>query len=310
MKAMRLMNSVSGLVLMETDVSQPQPGSGELSIRVCAVGVTPTELSRYPTTHSKTGEQRSGAVPGHEFSGVIAGTGSGVPGFEVGQEVYGMNDWYADGAMAEYCITQPSSVALKPPRLTHVEAASVPISALTAWQGLFDRAQLQPGERVLVQGGAGGVGLFAVQLAHLRGAHVIATASARNLDFVRRLGAEQVIDYRAARFAESVTEVDVVLDTVGGETLERSWGVLAPKGRMVTVASTAEAATDERTKRAFFIVEPNGAQLAEIGNMLETRRLRPVVDAVVPFSEADAAYRGKIAERLGRGKLVVAVTSS
>src|SRR3954471_16054630 len=161
----RVVDSAQGPVLVEGTAPQPQPGPGELLIQVYAVGVTPTELSWYPTSHSKTGEKRIGAVPGHEFSGVIAATGKDVDSFKTGQEVYGMNDWYSDGAMAEYCITMPSSVAAKPPRLTHVEAASVPIGALTAWQGLFDRARLQPEERVLVHGGAGGVGVFAIQLA-------------------------------------------------------------------------------------------------------------------------------------------------
>ena len=231
MKTMRLSDSKQAPVLVEEDVPQPHPRRGELLIRVYAAGVTPTELLWYPTTHGKDGEKRSRAVPGHEFSGVIAAAGEDAAGFDLGQEVYGMNDWFSDGAMAEYCITQPASVAQKPPRLTHIEAASVPIGALTAWQGLFDRARLQAGERVLVHGGAGAVGIFAIQLARFYGAHVTATASARNLEFVSQLGAEQVIDYQAARFEENVREMDVVFDTVGGETLRRSWGVLKPGGK-------------------------------------------------------------------------------
>jgi NADPH:quinone reductase-like Zn-dependent oxidoreductase len=308
-RIMRVVDSAQGPVLVEGTAPQPQPGPGELLIQVYAVGVTPTELSWYPTSHSKTGEKRTGAVPGHEFSGVIVATGKDVDSFKTGQEVYGMNGWYSDGAMAEYCITMPSSVASKPPRLTHVEAASVPIGALTAWQGLFDRARLQPEERVLVHGGAGGVGVFAIQLARHRGARVIATASERNLHFVSELGAEQVIDYRAARFEETAREMDVVFDTVGGDTLARSWHVLKGGGRMVTVVSEAENATDNRTKAAFFIVEPNGEQLAEIGKMLEERRIRPVVDAVVPFSQADITYKGRVEKRLGCGKMVVAVAA-
>jgi NADPH:quinone reductase-like Zn-dependent oxidoreductase len=306
-RVMRLTDFAQPSVLVEEDVPQPQPGQGELLIRVYAAGVTPTELLWYPTLHSKTGEKRSGAVPGHEFSGVIAALGEGVAGIDIGQEVYGMNDWFSDGAMAEYCITQPSCVAPKPPRLTHVEAASVPIGALTAWQGLFDRARLQPGERVLVHGGAGAVGVFAVQLARFRGAHVIATASARNLNFVSQLGAEQVIDYQAARFEESVREVDVVFDTVGGETLRRSWGLLKPSGRMITIAADSEEDTGERVKQAFFIVEPNRKQLTEIGGLLEGGQLQLAVDAVLPFSQVAAAYRGEVGQRRGRGKLVVAI---
>jgi NADPH:quinone reductase-like Zn-dependent oxidoreductase len=176
----------------------------------------------------------------------------------------------------------------KPAKLSHPEAASIPIGALTAWQGLFDHAQLQSGERVLVHGGAGAVGVFAIQLAKLHGAHMTATASARNLDFVTSLGAGEVIDYEIARFEDSVKEVDVVFDTVGGDTLERSWGVLKPGGRLVTVVSTAADSTEARVKEAFFIVEPNQKQLSIIGELLEAGRIRPV-------------------ERHGRGKLVVAV---
>ena len=206
MKAMCLADSGATAVLVEANVPQPQPGRGELLIQVHAAGVTSKELLWYPTTHKKSGERRSRAIPGHEFSGVIAAVGKDAAGFDVGQEVYGMNDWFSDGATAEYCITQPSSIAQKPTGLTHIEAASVPIGALTAWQGLFDRARLQAGERVLVHGGAGTVGLFAIQLARFRGAHVVSTASARNLAFVSDLGAEQVFDYQATRFDEKLSE--------------------------------------------------------------------------------------------------------
>jgi NADPH:quinone reductase-like Zn-dependent oxidoreductase len=307
MKAMRLSDSAQPPVLVEENVPRPQPGRGELLVQIYAAGVTPTELLWYTTTHNKDGDKRSRAVPGHEFSGVIAAVGEDTAGFEIGQEVYGMNDWFSDGAMAEYCITQPNGVAPKPRRLTHVEAASVPIGALTAWQGLFDRAGLQAGEHVLVHGGAGAVGIFAIQLARFRGAHVMATASARNLEFVTGLGAERVIDYRAVRFEESISGMDVVFDTVGGETLERSWGVLKPGGRMITIAADSETTTDNRVKQAFFIVEPNHEQLIRIGDLLEAGDLHPVVDAVLPLTQASAAYTGEVRERRGRGKLVVTV---
>ena len=307
MRRMRLSDSAQAPVLIEENVPQPQPQRGELLVRVYAAGVTPTELLWYPTTHNKDGEKRSRAVPGHEFSGVIAAVGEDTVGFDIDQEVYGMNDWFADGAMAEYCITQPTSVAPKPLRLTHVEAASVPIGALTAWQGLFDRARLQEGEHILVHGGAGAVGIFAIQLARFRGARVTATASARNLAFVTGLGAEHVIDYRAVPFEEHVSGMDVVFDTVGGDTLQRSWGVLTPGGRMITIAADSETTTDNRVKQAFFIVEPNHQQLIRIGDLLESGALHPVVDAVLPLTQASAAYTGEVRERRGRGKLVVTV---
>lgn len=307
MKAMRLSDSARAPVLIEEDTPQPQPKRGELLVRVYAAGVTRKELLWYPTTHSKNGERRSRAVPGHEFSGVIAAVAEDVTGFDIGEEVYGMNDWFADGAMAEFCITQPTSVARKPSGLTPVEAASVPISALTAWQGLFDRAKLQAGEHVLVHGGAGAVGIFATQLARFQGAHVTATASARNLAFVSALGAERIIDYQAIRFEENVREMDVVFDTVGAETLQRSWSVLKPGGRMITIAADSEATSDDRVKHAFFIVEPNHRQLTRVGNLLEAGHLHTVVDAVVPLAQASAAYTGEVKQGRGRGKLVVEV---
>jgi NADPH:quinone reductase-like Zn-dependent oxidoreductase len=306
MKIMRLNNSAQGPALVEGNIPQPQPGPDEVLIGVHAAGVTTTELQWRPTLYDKTGERRIGAVPGHEFSGVIVGAGKDAGYLEIGQEVFGMNDWFAQGATAEYCTAPCASVAPKPPGLTHIEAASIPIAGLTAWQGLLDHAKLQPGDRVLVHGGAGGVGIFAIQIARLTGAHVITTASARNLDFVISLGAEEVIDYQKSAFEDHVHDVDVVFDTVGGDTLERSWGVLKPGGHLVTVVSTAESATDQRVKEAFFIVEPNRKQLSEIGDLVESRRIRTFVDAVIPLSEASEAYTGGI-KRQGRGKLVVAI---
>src|SRR5262249_43402400 len=156
-----------------------------------------TERGWHPTSHTKSGEPRIGAVPSHEFSG---------------EAVFGMNDWYADGALAEFCVTRPEWIAPKPRTLSHIEAATVPISALTAWQGVFDPAKIRAGERLLVHGGAGSVGAFVVQLARRAGARVTATASARNIEFVKSLGAERAIDYRTEQAAG---EFDVVFDTVG-----------------------------------------------------------------------------------------------
>lgn len=288
----------------EAEIPEPMPREGELLVRVCAAGVTPTELLWYPTTHTKEGGQRSAAVPSHEFSGEVAEVGGGVTGFAIGQEIYGMNDWFADGALAEYCVTRPDWIAPKPRRIGHAEAASVPIGALAAWQGLFDRAKLQPGERVLIHGGAGAVGVYAIQLAHAHGAHVITTVSAHNIAFVRALGADQAIDYKAGPFEKEAQDIDVVFDTVGGETLRRSWSVLKSNGRLVTIAAGSEATSGERVKQAFFIVEPNHAQLAEVGQRIDAGILQPVVDSIVPFSQAAEAYAGTV-ERKGRGKLVV-----
>ncbi len=305
MKAMLVDNSTQGPALIAAELPQPQPGEGELLIRVRAAGVTPTELRWYPTNQTKDGMPRKRAVPGHEFSGVIAELGKNTKGFEVGQEVYGMNDWFADGATAEFCVTRPESIAPKP--LTHEAAATVPIGALTAWQGLLERAKIRPGERVLVHGAAGAVGMFAVQLAHLHGAHVIATASSRNLKFVAELGAEEVIDYRASRFEDRTQKADVIFDGVGGETLDRSWSLLKSGGRLVTIAASSESVTDQRAKDAFFIVEPNQKQLIEVAKLLDDGTLKTYVKAVVPLAEASDAYSGSVPNNRGYGKVVIVI---
>jgi NADPH:quinone reductase-like Zn-dependent oxidoreductase len=232
-------------------------------------------------------------IPGHEFSGEIAALGAGVTDVGVGDGVYGMSDWYRDGAQAEYCTARVADLASKPASVDHVHAGATPISALTAWQGLFERGGLAVGQQVLIHGAAGGVGTFAVQLSRWRGARVTGTASAANLDFVRSLGADEVIDYRTARFENLVHDVDVVFDTVGGETLERSWGVLKPGGRLVTVAASGEQTTDERIRAAYFIVEPSRARLAEIARLIDGGALHPVVGAVFSLAEARQAYQHK-----------------
>jgi NADPH:quinone reductase-like Zn-dependent oxidoreductase len=307
MKAMQVNKADQGPVLILVELQKPEAGLGEIVVHVHAAGVTPTELVWYTTTHTKSGTARMRTVPGHEFSGVITAIGKDVQDFEVGDEVYGMNDWFADGATAEFCITLPQNIARKPATLSHEAAASVPIGALTSWQGLIDRAKLESGERVLVHGGAGAVGLYAVQLAHIRGARVITTVSTQDIDFVKRLGADEAIDYKASRFEKEVRDVDVVFDAVGGDTLERSWGVLKPAGRLITIAADSEGTADQRVKDAFFIVEPNQKQLVEIANQLDAGRLRAFVKSTVPLNEASAAYSGAVRDKSGYGKIVIAV---
>jgi NADPH:quinone reductase-like Zn-dependent oxidoreductase len=307
MKAMRLAGT-QPTQLVEANLPQPQPGPGEVLVRVSAAGITRTELQWYPTTHTKSGDDRTGAIPAHEFSGTIAALGEGVTDFTVGQAVFGMNDWFEDGALAEYLLTPNTSIAPAPLTLSPIEAATVPISALTAWQGLFYRGHLQPGDRVLIHGGAGGVGLFAVQIAHMYGAHVIATAAPRNFDFIRRLGADEIIDSRSTPFEQVITgKVDIVFDTVGGDTLIRSLPLIKDGRFAVTITTDHEGSEDPRIKDAFFIVEPHQRQLMEIATMIDTSRLKTYVDAVVPLAQATDAYTGELPGRRGHGKIVVAV---
>ncbi len=295
-----------GQLLQRREIAISQPGANELLIQVFAAGVTPTELAWYPTAHTAAGAVRENAVPGHEFSGMVADVGKGVTQFRAGDEVFGMNSWYADGATAEYCLTTQAEITLKPKSLSHAQAAAVPIGALTAWQGLLEKANVKAEERVLVHGGSGAVGLFAVQIAHQQGAYVVATASAAHLDVVRSLGADQVLDYKAEPFELAVRNLDVIFDAVGGETLQRSWTLLAPEGRLVTIAASEEAAPDARTKQAFFIVEPNRQQLTEAAELLVRGKLRVFAAAEVGFESANAAYANSV-ERSGPGKVVIRV---
>jgi NADPH:quinone reductase-like Zn-dependent oxidoreductase len=304
MKAARLHVRGALQSLRYEDAPDPRPATGQVLIRVHAAGVTPTELQWSPTSVTRTGTPRP--VPlilGHEFSGEVAALGDGVAGLRPGDAVYGLNDWFIDGASAEYCLAVAPDVARKPDSIDHVYAAVVPISGLTAWQGLFEHAHLERGQRVLIHGGAGGVGVFAVQLAHRRGAHVITTVSAHNDAFVRGLGADEVIDYRAVRFDDVVHDVDVVFDAVGGQTLQRSWAVLRPGGKLVTVAADAERPASDATRDAFFIVQANARQLTELARLIDAGELRPVVDAVFPLARARDAYE----HRTQRGKAVLRV---
>jgi NADPH:quinone reductase-like Zn-dependent oxidoreductase len=309
MKAMQVNTADQEPKLILVELPKPAVGLAEILVQVHAAGVTPAELLWYPTTHTKSGIARTRAVPGHEFSGVITAIGKDVEGFEVGDEVYGMNDWFADGATAEFCITLPHNIARKPATLSHEAAASVPISSLTAWQGLIDRAKVQPNEHVLVHGGAGTVGFYAVQLAHNRGARVITTVSTHDIDFIKRLGADEAIDYKASPFEKEVRDVDVVFDTVGGDTLDRSWSVLKPSGRMLTIASDSAGTADPRVKDAFFIVEPNQKELVEIAKQLDAGHLRAFVKATVPLNEASDAYSGALRDKAGHGKIVISLTA-
>ena len=191
-----------------------------------------------------------------------------------------------------------------------MQAAAVPLSALTAWQALFEHASLVAGQTVLIHGAAGGVGVFAVQLAHWAGAQVIATASARNRDFLRELGANEVIDYTTTRFEEVVHDVDLVFDTVGGDTLQRSWQVIKPGGVLVSIVGprpSFEQAKALWVRPVWFVVEPNREQLIQIGALIDAGHLRPIIDTVFPLAQARQAYEQGTKGHT-RGKIVLCVT--
>lgn len=306
MKAIRIHQVGGPESLLYEDAPKPIPKDNQVLIRVHATAITPTEFAWYPTFHTPEGGMRPfPIVLGHEFSGVVEAVGPDCKGLQIGDSIYGLSDWFIDGAQAEYCLSVPATIAPKPVTLEHTQAAAVPISALTAWQALIDHAHLSAGQRVLIHGAAGGVGSFAVQVARHQRAHVIATASAANTDFVKALGADEVIDYRLTAFETVVGDVDVVLDTVGGDTRDRSWGVLRKGGRLVTIAADAEGSKEQQVRDAFFIVEPNRNQLMDISRRIDIGILRPVMGSVFSMENFRQAYEQKPV----RGKNVLRITA-
>jgi NADPH:quinone reductase-like Zn-dependent oxidoreductase len=304
MRAIRLHQVGGSESLFCEDAPKPDPKDNQVLVQVYATAITPTEFAWYPTFHTPDGGTRPfPIILGHEFSGVVDAIGPACTGVQVGDSVYGLSDWFIDGAQADYCLTIRANIAPKPASLDHVQAAAVPISALTAWQALIDRARLSPGQRVLIHGAAGGVGSFAVQVARHKNAHVIATASKANIHFVAALGADEVIDYRTTPFETIVRDVDVVLDTVGGDTRDLSWGVLSKGGQLVTIAADAERVSQPRVRDAFFIVEPNRDQLIEISRLIDAGVIRPIVGATFAMDNFRQAYE----EKPLRGKHVLRI---
>jgi NADPH:quinone reductase-like Zn-dependent oxidoreductase len=309
MKAVRLYGRGGPDHLIYEDAPQPHPGLGEVLVRVYATGVIANELKWNATYQTKAGNPRALPIPGRDLSGVVEEVGHGVTTLVPGSEVYAMLDFGCDGAVAEYTIAMPNELAPKPGTLDHVQAAAVPLSALTAWQALFEHANLVAGQTVLIHGAAGGVGVFAVQLARWAGAQVIATASARNHEFLYELGASEVIDYTTTRFEEVVQGVDVVFDMVGGDILHRSWQVVKPEGVLVSVVSprpSADVAKGHDALFAWFVVEPNREQLIQIGKLIDAGHIRPIIETVLPLSQARQAYE-QGANGHTRGKIVLRV---
>lgn len=309
MKAIRMHGRGGPERLVYEDVPQPHPGQGEVLVRVFATGVIANELKWDETYQTTAGSPRALPIPGRDFSGVVEEVGPGTATLTKGSRVYAMLGYGRDGAEAEFAIALPSELAPKPRTLDYVQAAAVPLTALTAWQALFERASLVAGQTVLIHGAAGGVGVFAVQLAHWAGAHVIATASASNRDFLHELGANEVIDYTTTRFEDGVHDVDLVFDTVGGDTFQRSWQVIKPGGVLVTIVSpppSSENANARGIRLFWFIVEPNRDELIQIGALIDAGHLRPIIDTVVPLSQARQAFE-QGARGHSRGKIVLRV---
>src|SRR3984893_6163710 len=308
MKAIRIHNYGGPEVLQYEDAPRPQPQAGEVLVRVHAAGVNPIDWKVREGHMKDFWPHKFPLILGWDLSGVVEEVGPRVSQFEKGDEVYSLPDPTRDGAYADYIVVREPELALKPNSLHHIRAAAVPLAALTAWQSLFDTAQLQPGHRVLIHASSGGVGHFAVQLAKWKGAHVFATASTKNQDLLRKLGVDEPIDYIQQRFENVARNIDIVLDTIGGETQERSWSVLKKDGVLVSlVQPPSEEKAEELGVRASFVAgHPSGAQLAEIAKMIDSGKLAPIIDRILPLSEARRAHELSQSGHV-RGKIVLRV---
>jgi NADPH:quinone reductase-like Zn-dependent oxidoreductase len=284
-------------------IPQPEPQEGEVLVRVYAAGVNPADWKIrggllkefWPTTFPY--------VPGADVAGVVEKVGTGVTAFQPGQEVFGRS---SNGSYAEYSIAPANALALKPKTLSFDEAATIPIGATTAWQGIFDHGNLQPGQRVLILGGAGGVGVFAVQFARWKGAHVISTASTSNVDFVRSLGAETVIDYTKTRLEDEIYDVDLVFDTVGGGALASTWPTLKRGGMLVSIAGQPDEAKARelgvRTDR--FSSQVNSELLSTFAQLIDEGQIKVVSGVTFPLSEAGKAQELSQSGH-GRGRIIL-----
>ncbi|GHE93294.1 NADP-dependent oxidoreductase [Streptomyces fumanus] len=291
----------AGLTLEE--LPRPHAAENDVVVRVHAAGFTRGELDWPATWTDRAGRDRTPSVPGHEVSGVVAELGYGTTGLTVGQRVFGLTDWARDGSLAEYVAVEARNLAPLPADVDHTVAAALPISGLTAWQGLFDHARLATGRTVLVHGAAGGVGSIAVQLAREAGARVIGTGRSADRDTVLGLGAHAFLDLTADGWAET-DQVDVVFDVIGGAVLDRSAALVRPGGTLVTIAHPPTVRPEDG-RALFFVVEPDRARLTDLAARVRDGRLRVRVGAVRSLTEAATALASR--QRVP-GRTIIRVT--
>lgn len=295
-------------VLKFTDVPRPEPKENEVLVRVIAAGVNPADPLIVSGKYAKEFGTHLPLIPGYDIAGVVEKTGGKITRLKVGDPVYAYVLW--GGGWAEYAVATEAEAAPKPPSLSFISAAAVPLAALTAWQALIDTAKLSAGQTVLIHGGSGGVGTMAIQIAKARGAKVIATASTRNQDLLRQLGADVAIDYTTTKFEDVAKDVDVVLDAVGKDTLARSYGVVKKGGFIATLVSRLDPAELDKhgIRGASIAVKPNADQLGEIAKLIEERKLRPIVTRMLPLANAVEAAQ-QAATHHTRGKMVLRVAN-
>ena len=295
-------------VLKYEDAPRPEPKENEILVRVIAAGVNPVDGSIRSGKYAKFFGSKPPFTPGYDVAGVVEKTGAKIDKYKPGDAVYAYLDLDRGGGYAEYTIVTNEEASAKPNSITFAEAAAVPLAALTAWQALIDEAKLDKGQTVLIHGGSGGVGSFAIQIAKARGAKVIATASTPNQDLLKQLGADVAVDYTKQKFEDVAKDVDVVLDSVGKDTLARSYGVVKEGGFIVTlVAQIDQAELDKHKIRgASLSVEPNPDELAKIGRLIDEKKIKVIVSQTFPLSEAMKAQE-QVATGHTRGKIVLKV---
>ena len=293
-------------VLKFEEIPRPEPKEDEALVRVIASGVNPADPLTLSGKYAREFGTHLPLIPGYDIAGVVEKKGAKVTNLKAGDAVYGYPTF--GGGWAEYITVKQWEVAAKPKTLNFAEAAAVPMGALTAWQALVDAAQLHPGQTILVHGGSGGVGSFAVQIAKARGARVIATASTANQDLLKQLGADVAIDYTKTRFEDVAKDVDAVLDPVGKETLARSYGVVKKGGIVMSLVARPDPVELEKRgiRGAAISVHPDAEDLAEIARLIDAGKIKPVVTEVLPLSEAIAAQRQAETHHT-RGKLVLRI---
>lgn len=308
MKAVRVHQYGGPEVLQYEDAPRPAPAAGELLIRVHATSVNPVDNAIRQGMFKERMKFKMPFIPGWDLSGVVESAGSGATRLKPGDEVYSRPDLSRDGAYAEYIVVRESEVALKPKSIDHTHAAAIPLTGLTAWQALFDAGKLAAGQTVLIHGAAGGVGHLAVQFAKVKGARVIGTASKRNHEFLRSLGADEVIDYTTTKFEDVVRNVDVVLDTITGDTQDRSWQIIKKGGIYVSILQppNPEKAAAHGVRSAHVFVQPNVDELNEIARLVDSGKVKPVIEKVFPLQDVRAAQE-LVATHHARGKVVLTV---
>lgn len=306
MQAIQLQNYGGPDVLVLQQAPRPEPNADQVLIRLKAAGVNPADWKMRAGLYKQFMQLNFPWTPGLDGSGIVEAVGSNVTALKEGDEVYGI----VSGGYAEYALALASDVQPKPASLTFEQAAALPVGALTAWGAVIDTANVEAGQRVLVHGAAGGVGGYAVQLARWKGAQVTGTASAKNLKYVRSLGAEDVIDYNTTRFETVLHDLDVVIDTVGGDLLERSFQVLRPGGVFVTVAARLpEDVGKAQNIRAVNAGRASSDKLKQISELVEAKQLRPEVGEVFPFAEARQAQELSQTGH-GRGRILLQIRNN